>query len=467
MIKEREPALARISVILQVLLSLGCFYTAWWAANTFIKPIGGEFNEYKVVFLFLGPIWYLLLDQFSLGRMARVKMYSMLLVEYITVVGIGMGLILASIVILDFDTLSRLVLFIFAGLNLVVLYLYKVLGFMVMKRLRGRGYNTKSVLIIADKDSYYFIDRLLATKDWGYRIWAIMSDSTYIKAKYRKNYTVLNEHTRMAEVIDGKAIDEVMYCKSDLNQDEIRSLIYACAEVGVVFRMQSELLSVVSMRSQLTYLSQLPFLTFMNTPGNYLALKAKSAMDYIAASLILIAISPVMLIIALLVKLGDGGPIFFKQPRVGFHGRRFPCYKFRTMVTNAEALKASLMDQNEQVGPVFKIKKDPRVTRVGSFLRKTSLDELPQFINVLRGEMSIVGPRPPVPAEVKEYERWQRRRLSMKPGITCIWQVSGRNNIPFDQWMKMDMQYIDTWSLKLDFILFLKTFKVMVTGDGH
>jgi len=137
------------------------------------------------------------------------------------------------------------------------------------------------------------------------------------------------------------------------------------------------------------------------------------------------------------------------------------------MVTNAEALKGSLMDQNEQTGPVFKIKNDPRVTRVGRFLRKTSLDELPQFINVLRGEMSVVGPRPPVPAEVEVYERWQRRRLSMKPGITCIWQVSGRNNIPFDQWMKMDMQYIDTWSLKLDFILFIKTLKVMVTGDGH
>lgn len=467
MIKERESALARLSVILQVLLSLGCFYTAWWAADTFIKPIGGEFKEYKSVFFFIGPIWYLLLDQFNLGRMARVKMYSMLLVEYIAVVVIGISLLFAFIVILDFHSLSRLVMFIFVGLNLVILYLYKVLGFMVMKRLRGKGYNTKSVLIIADEDSYYFIDRLLETKDWGYRVWAIMTESAYVKDKYGKENIVLNEHERLNEIIDGKTIDEVMYCKSDLNQDEIRSLIYACSEVGVVFRMQSELLSVVSIRSQLTYLNQIPFLTFMNTPGNYLSLKIKLVFDYIVASLILLAVSPVMLTIALLVKLGDGGPVFFAQKRVGQNGRRFPCLKFRTMVTNAEALKADLMGQNEQEGPVFKIKKDPRVTRIGGFLRKTSLDELPQFINVLRGEMAIVGPRPPVPAEVAQYERWQRRRLSMKPGITCIWQVSGRNNIPFDQWMKMDMQYIDTWSLKLDFILFLKTFKVMVTGDGQ
>jgi len=467
MIKEREPVFERISVVFQVLLSLVCFYVAWWGTGNFIKPVGGELYEYKVLFLFIGPIWYLLLDQFSLGRMARVEMYSTLLVEYITVVSIGMGLLFASIVILDFHSLSRLVLVIFASLNLVVIFLYKLLGFIVMKILRGRGYNTRTVLIIADVDSSYFIDRLINTKDWGYRVWAILSDSTCIKEKYGKEYTVLNEHANMAEIIDDEIIDEVMYCKRDLNQDEIRHFIYACAEVGVIFRLHSEILSVVSMRSQLTYLKQLPFLTFMNTPGNYLALYVKSALDYIVSSLILITISPVMLAIALAIKLGDGGSVFFKQPRVGLNGRRFLCYKFRTMVTNAESLKKSLIDQNEQEGPVFKIKNDPRVTRVGRLLRKTSLDELPQFINVLRGEMSIVGPRPPVPAEVEEYERWQRRRLSMKPGITCIWQVSGRNNIPFDQWMKMDLQYIDTWSLKLDFILFIKTVKVVVTGDGY
>ena len=173
-----------------------------------------------------------------------------------------------------------------------------------------------------------------------------------------------------------------------------------------------------------------------------------------------------MLIIAFLIKL-DGGPVFFLQKRTGLNGRHFSCFKFRTMVVNAESLQKSLLSQNEQEGPVFKIKNDPRVTKIGRFLRKTSLDELPQFFNVLKGEMSIVGPRPPIPSEVKQYQRWQNRRLSMKPGITCIWQVSGRNNIPFEQWMKMDMQYIDTWSLKLDMIILLKTVKVVFAGDGQ
>jgi len=177
-------------------------------------------------------------------------------------------------------------------------------------------------------------------------------------------------------------------------------------------------------------------------------------------------ISPVFLIIAVAIKFEDGGTVFFKQERVGLNGRSFPMFKFRTMVANAEALQASLLGLNEQTGPVFKIKADPRVTRVGWFLRKTSFDELPQFFNVLRGEMSVVGPRPPIPSEVEMYERWQKRRLSMKPGITCTWQVSGRNNIQFEEWMKLDLEYIDNWSLSQDMILVLKTIKVMLLGTG-
>jgi len=163
----------------------------------------------------------------------------------------------------------------------------------------------------------------------------------------------------------------------------------------------------------------------------------------------------------------SNGPVFFKQKRVGLRGRTFYMYKFRTMVVNAESLQASLLDQNEADGPVFKIKNDPRITTIGKFLRKSGLDELPQFINVLIGDMSLVGPRPPIPAEVKQYERWQLRRLSMKPGITCTWQIKpNRNDISFEEWMKMDLQYIDNWSNKLDLILFIKTIRTILKGSG-
>jgi exopolysaccharide biosynthesis polyprenyl glycosylphosphotransferase len=293
-----------------------------------------------------------------------------------------------------------------------------------------------------------------------------MSDDQFIKDKYNSEFLILPYEHNLSIIIDEKTIDEVIYCKSIFDQNEIQKFIYDCAEVGVVFRLQSQLLNCVKMQSSLSFLNQMPFLTFRNTPDNYLALKMKSFIDYTASLFILVLLSPFMLIIALLIKL-DGGPVFFLQKRMGLNGRRFLCYKFRTMVVNAENLKESLMSQNEQDGPVFKIKNDPRITPIGRFLRKTSLDELPQFINVLKGNMSIVGPRPPIPSEVKLYQRWQNRRLSMKPGITCIWQVSGRNNIPFEQWMKLDMQYIDNWSLKLDFIILLKTIRVVLIGDGQ
>jgi exopolysaccharide biosynthesis polyprenyl glycosylphosphotransferase len=192
----------------------------------------------------------------------------------------------------------------------------------------------------------------------------------------------------------------------------------------------------------------------------------KRAFDLLSSFVALALLAPLFVVVAALIKITSRGPIFFKQERVGLHGRTFHMLKFRSMVADAEALKARLAAQNEQGGPVFKIRRDPRITAVGRFIRKYSIDELPQLINVLRGEMSVVGPRPPIPSEVAKYEAWQRRRLSVRPGLTCVWQVSGRNEISFEEWMYLDMQYIDHWSLAQDFQLILKTVPVVLTGRG-
>jgi lipopolysaccharide/colanic/teichoic acid biosynthesis glycosyltransferase len=174
-----------------------------------------------------------------------------------------------------------------------------------------------------------------------------------------------------------------------------------------------------------------------------------------------------MFLIAFLIKLTSRGPVLFKQERVGIRGRKFYIYKFRTMVSNAEDLKIELLEKNESDGPAFKIKNDPRITRFGKFLRKTNLDELPQLLNVLKGEMSLVGPRPPLPSEVTKYERWYLKRLAVKPGITCTWQVMpDRNKIIFDKWMKLDVQYIDRWSIKEDIKILFRTFKTIIYGTG-
>jgi exopolysaccharide biosynthesis polyprenyl glycosylphosphotransferase len=196
-------------------------------------------------------------------------------------------------------------------------------------------------------------------------------------------------------------------------------------------------------------------------------LVCKRLIDVAGAAIGLIILGPlVMLPVAIIIKLASPGPIFFGQKRSGLHGRLFTMYKFRSMVSNAEMLRAELEAYNEMTGPVFKMKDDPRVTPFGRFLRKTSLDEFPQLWNVLMGEMSLVGPRPPIPSEVQHYDPWHRRRLSMKPGLTCLWQISGRNKIGFDQWMKLDLQYIDGWSLWLDLKILVETVWVVLGGTG-
>jgi lipopolysaccharide/colanic/teichoic acid biosynthesis glycosyltransferase len=212
-----------------------------------------------------------------------------------------------------------------------------------------------------------------------------------------------------------------------------------------------------------------PALIISRTQKNQDSLAIKAIMDYVLALFALIITSPLFVIVPCLIKLFSPGPVFYIQIRSGQDGRKFPLFKFRSMVIGAEEQQYTLIEMNEADGPTFKIKNDPRIIPyVGKFIRKFGLDEIPQFINVIRGEMSIVGPRPPTPAEVDKYELWQRRRLTMKPGITCIWQVQpGRNDITFHQWMHMDMDYIDHWSLWLDIVLLLKTIPAILLGHGR
>ena len=192
----------------------------------------------------------------------------------------------------------------------------------------------------------------------------------------------------------------------------------------------------------------------------------KRFLDLFGAGFALIALSPLFLFVAALIRFDSKGPIFFSQTRVGKDGRLFRFHKFRSMIPNADALKITLMNQNESDGPAFKMKEDPRVTRIGRFLRKSSLDELPQLWNVVRGDMSLVGPRPALPSEVKSWEYWQYQRLAVEQGCTCIWQVSGRSDTNFQQWMRMDLEYVQKWSIALDIILIVRTILVMLTGKG-
>ena len=203
-----------------------------------------------------------------------------------------------------------------------------------------------------------------------------------------------------------------------------------------------------------------------NERSNTLYEVTKRIIDIVGSFTGLILLSPLILIVSMLIKLESKGEVIFKQKRVGLNGKEFYMYKFRSMVINAEELKEQLESQNEMSGPMFKIKDDPRITKVGKFIRKTSIDELPQLINVIKGDMSLVGPRPSLPKEVEKFEQWMMERLEVKPGLTCIWQISGRNNIDFEDWMKLDIKYVRERSFKLDMKLILKTVLVLL-GDKN
>jgi exopolysaccharide biosynthesis polyprenyl glycosylphosphotransferase len=250
--------------------------------------------------------------------------------------------------------------------------------------------------------------------------------------------------------------------------DKLDEVLHACELEGVeVWLMAADLVHPKLARTSVEQLGERPVVVYRSTPAPSLARVGKRIVDIVATGFALLIIGPLIILPAMIaIKLTAPGPIFFGQVRVGRHGRHFKMWKLRSMVVNAERIKMDLLASNDMDGPVFKMKKDPRVTKVGRILRKLSIDELPQLWNVLRGEMSLVGPRPAVPKEVAQYQPWQRRRLSVTPGLTCIWQVSGRNKIGFEEWMKMDLRYIDTWSLGQDLKLIALTVPVAAVGYG-
>lgn len=263
------------------------------------------------------------------------------------------------------------------------------------------------------------------------------------------------------------AVSEVYIAGNLVRQaDAMQAVIRTCEQVGVPFALPAHTFRLGRARPVAPRAIADGYIHYMSVESKPQQMAIKRLFDILVSAVALWALLPLFFVVAGLIKLSSRGPVFFKQVRVGLHGKHFHMLKFRSMVVNAEALKAALAKANEQSGPVFKIKKDPRITWIGRFIRKFSIDELPQLINVLRGDMSLVGPRPPVPSEVVQYEPWQRRRLSVRPGITCIWQVSGRNELSFKEWMYLDMRYIDHWSLTEDLSLILRTVPVVLTGRG-
>jgi exopolysaccharide biosynthesis polyprenyl glycosylphosphotransferase len=342
----------------------------------------------------------------------------------------------------------------------------------LLRFFRNRGQEHSKLLIIGSES-----EATAAVKEFrdhnfhGYQIAGILLDNGRHRPARISKYPVLGLAQSLPQMVFNFPVDEVL-CLSLGTAQICQEVIKVCEKVGITVHIPSNYYTdklIENTKYHPAYFAHLngtKLITLKTIPTKNVQLIFKELLDFTIALIFLILILPVMAVIALLIKLASRGPVFFVQERIGLYGRRFKFYKFRTMIQGADDLKPQLEKFNEASGPVFKIKNDPRLTSLGRFLRKFSLDELPQLFNVLKGEMSLVGPRPPIQKEVEKYQPWQRRRLSMKPGLTCIWQVSGRSQLGFETWMSMDLEYIDNWSLWLDLKILLKTIPAVLFCRG-
>lgn len=452
--------------ILAIALAIQCSYFI-----NYFHTGGFFFTESRLLklFLLIMPFWLVILYLIKITEIPRTKRYRVLFFEYIqSTIFIIILLLIIYFVFKLYET-SRLFLIEFAFLGFLFLFLARIMEYKLFKIYRAKGFNYVNIVLIADDTSIPFIEQLLSNKEWGYRIVMIFSSSGLVIEEYRSLVDVLPEKSIKAlyDFMELEPIDEVLYIKWKVIPSEVRTIIRSCEELGVAFRLKHKETSFNLNNAINSTIGDARFLTFTNVPYSTSALALKKVTDIFISLGLLIILLPVIMLIVLSIALTSRGPIIYKQARIGLRGRQFNLYKFRTMIVNAEELLNDLESKNEMDGPTFKIKDDPRVTRVGRFLRKTGMDELPQLFNVLKGEMTLIGPRPPLEKETRMYKRWQLRRLSVKPGLSCFWQIKpDRNSIKFEKWMEMDLAYIDNWSLRLDFIILLKTIKTVFQRTG-
>lgn len=473
MLREKARLLQNLSVLLDALVVIGSFVLAYFLKASLPGALGTVFDPVHSLWVPLvgTPVWLMALYAMGMYQSQRT---SAALETVFRIAGAALitGLVLSAIVLgLKIGVgVSRGHLAMWAIITVSGLTIEKLLVRSLLWQARRKGHNLRFVMLVGAPSQLQRLYELIERhQEWGYRLVGRVkwSDEGPEEAEHEAaRLPILGSLDELGRVLESNSIDEVFLPLLPERWSEAERVLAACEEVGVNVRIQPNTFGAVLAKTYIDHLADQPMLTFTTTPTHPGALLIKQIFDYAAAAVLIVLLAPVLITAAIAVRLSGPGPILFRQERCGLNGRRFTLLKFRSMVVDAESKREELEDRNEASGPVFKIRNDPRVTAVGRFLRRTSIDELPQLFNVLRGEMSLVGPRPPIPGEVDQYERWQRRRLSMKPGITCLWQVTGRNNVGFDDWMRLDLHYIDNWSLLLDLRILMKTVGVVLSRRG-
>ncbi|MDY5007497.1 sugar transferase [Candidatus Allofournierella merdipullorum] len=372
---------------------------------------------------------------------------------------IGTGLYLFRLT--DFSRLTLLLLYL---ISTVLVILKRVMLRGILEHYRSLGYNTRTLLVVGGGEhACGYMQHIRDNPQYGYRLLGYIATSPAEKT----NEAYLGGYEEFHKRVSTRAVDHVVFCMRHTETATMGAMIAACGRYGAKASVIPDYNEFIPSRPTVELAGEYKLVNVRSTPDKGPVWTfIKRSMDVVGAAIGLMLASPIMLVTAIAVKRCDGGPVIFAQERVGKDGRHFKMYKFRSMYRDAEARLAELQKYNQVDGPAFKMVNDPRITPVGKFIRKTSIDELPQLLNILKGEMSIVGPRPPLPREVAQYSDWDWGRLAVKPGLTCYWQVSGRSDVSFDEWMRLDLKYVEEQGLWTDLKILFKTVAVVLRGDG-
>ncbi len=458
---------------------LGTFYVRQWIAIGSLTPgllppwlaslgipVVRDAGPYMSVLIGILPTWGFAF--YTCDTTDFRSTYREIALRYARAIGIGIAIFLSAFFLLKLQFIARTFVVMFVVVNYLLLIAGRFIVLELIAFVRHKRVDGHRVVIVGCGDNGVAVAKHITSQPpWNVKLIGHLSVPGD-NPKHPDVIEYLGEVSDLPHLLDATPVDEVLFASPNMDDEMLADALHACDERGVDVLLPLPPSIPQRSRVELSTIDgfDTPLLGLRRTPTSEVGMALKRMMDILVASIMLVLASPIMLLTALAVKFTSEGPVFFKQERSGRQGRRFMMYKFRSMVVDAEKRKKELAHLNEMSGPVFKIRRDPRITRVGQIIRKTSIDELPQLFNIIKGDMSLVGPRPPLPSEVEQYKPWQRRRLSVKPGLTGLWQVSGRNNVDFEEWMAMDLRYIDDWSLWLDMKIILRTVPAVLFRAG-
>ena len=471
MLRERIILFKRLNIVVDLFITAGTFVLAYYLRKYFVGDELaeiGSFSDYIWILGMILPVWWILFNMHGAYYSQRTTPFLSLTWMVLRVVFWGGLFLLAALYAFKSFLVSRWLIGAFLILNATFLSMEKIAIMTWLQVIRKKGFNFKTVLIVGIGDRLREVKHKIDQHPgWGMKVIGFVAVDASQTNQTTFGLKRLGGLKDLLDVTHENVIDEVIFAIPIGYLSRVEDAVRQCEEEGIKTQIAMHFYTPTIAKTYVEDMDGLPLLTYSTVSEDIAKLFVKRTFDMVASAIGLVILSPLLLSIAVAVRISSSGPILFRQRRIGLNGRLFVFYKFRTMVENAEGMQDELAELNEMSGPIFKIHNDPRVTNLGRWLRKFSMDELPQLINVVRGDLSLVGPRPPIVDEVRQYERWQRRRLSMRPGITGIWQVEGRSRIAeFDEWVRLDLQYIDNWSLMLDFKILLKTIPTVILGRG-